>query len=189
MKKRQNEKKGKYLLGLLGGVVALGIGYASLTNIPLSIAGSATAKGSDVSADFKVRFIQSTDTESEIADVKTAAANPATNTIVTGENVEATQSVTDDTHATFNVDGMVQGDEVKFTYYVVNLSDGISANITPSITNDNTDNFTVTVTPNELFNLNQDEVQTVTVTVRCIAQDTLEKQGAFNVSFNAEAIE
>lgn len=189
MKKRQKEKKGKYLLGLLVGVVTLGVGYAALTNIPLSIAGSATANGSITDADFKVRFVQSSDLESEIDEVRSAAANPATGTVITGETVETTQSVTGDRNATFSVEGMVQGDEVKFTYYIVNLSNGLSANITPDVTNSNSNNFSVEIAPNELFNLDQNEVQEVTVTVKCIAQDLEEQQGSFNVSFNAVAIE
>lgn len=189
--KRGNQKKGKYLLGLLVAVVALGIGYAAITNIPLFISGSATANGSATDSDFVVRFVKSTDTDNAIAAVATAAANPASYTVVTGEDVTASASVTDDTHATFNVDGMVTGDEVRFTYYIANLSNGLGANITPSITNNYSDNFEVTVAPvnGTAFTLATGEIKTITVTVRCVAQNLMETSGSFTVSFNSVATE
>ena len=189
--KGKNQKKGNYLLGLLVGVVALGIGYAAITNVSLSITGSATATGSATDADFTVRFVQTTDTENEVTAVATAATSPATYTVVTGENVEASASVTDETHATFNVEGMVEGDEVTFTYYIANLSNDLGADITPSITNEYSENFTVTVNPTtgSAFHLNDGQVQTVTVTVTCIAQNLLDTTGSFEISFDAAATE
>jgi len=189
--KRKNQKKGKYLLGLLVGVVALGIGYAAITNISLSITGSAAATGSATNADFDVRFVQTTDTGNEVTAVANAALAPATYNVVTGENITATASVTDDTHATFNVDGMVVNDEVTFTYYIANLSDELGANITPTITNEYSDNFTVTVNPTtgSAFHLNVGQIQTVTVTVKCTAQNLLDTTGSFTISFDAAATE
>lgn len=186
--KRKNQKKGKYLLGVLIGVVLLGVGYAAITNVSLSILGTATATGSATDADFTVKFVQTSDSGSEITAVATAAANPASYAVVTGENVEASASVTDE-EATFNVDNMVTGDEVTFTYYIANLSNGLSANITPVVTNEYQENFEVTVSPAALFNLDENEVQTVTVTVKCIAQDLLDKEGTFNIKFTAVAAE
>jgi len=191
MKNKKNQKKGKYLLGLLIGVVALGIGYASITNVTLSILGTAKANGSAVDSDFVVRFVQDDDTESDITAVNTVAANPASYDVVTGANVTASAEVTGDREATFNVSNMVTGDEVTFTYYIVNLSDGLKANVTPTITNNNTENFTVTMTPapDNAFTLAEDAVQEVTVTVECISQNLLDTKGTFTISFEAEATE
>ena len=188
--KRKNQKKGKYLLGVLIGVVLLGVGYAAITDVSLSILGTATATGSATDADFTVKFVQTSDSRSEITDVATAAANPASYAVVTGENVEASASVVKNgEEATFTVDNMVTGDEVTFTYYIANLSNGLSANITPVVTNEYQENFEVTVSPAALFNLDENEVQTVTVTVKCIAQDLLDKEGTFNIKFTAVAAE
>jgi len=189
MKNKKNQKKGKYLLGLLVGVVALGIGYATITNITLSITGNAKANGTAVDSDFVVRFVQTTDAESEVTAVSAAAANPTSYNVVTGEEITASTEITADDEATFNVTGMVTGDEVTFTYYIANLSDGLKANVTPTLTNNNTENFTVTMTPVEAFTLAEDAVQEVTVTVECISQNLLDTKGTFTISFEAEATE
>ena len=186
---KKNQKKGKFLLGALVGVVALGVGYATITNVTLNINGSATALGSAQQSDFVVRFVQSSDSEHAVTAVSTAATNPASYTVVTGSAVEASASITSDTEATFNVDKMVAGDEVRFTYYVTNLSNDLGAKITPNVTNEYTENFEVTVNPNEEINLAENEVQEITVTVKCIAQDLLDTTGTFTVSFTAEATE
>ena len=73
---RQNSKKGKVLLGVLVGIIALGIGYAALTNVNLSITGAAKAKGSATQEDFRVRYINNTDTTNTYTDVASKAANP-----------------------------------------------------------------------------------------------------------------
>lgn len=182
---KMSQKKGKYLLGLLVGVVSLGIGYAAITNVTLNINGSATAVGSQSDADFVVRFVKSTDTTSEVSAVNAVANNAVTYTVVTGDEIEASASITNDTTATFNVENMIAGDEVKFTYYIANLSDGLGAEITPTITNEFSDNFVVTVNPSSVFDLSENNVQEINVTVRCIAQNKVEKSGTFNVSFTA----
>lgn len=191
MKNKKTQRKGTYILLLLIGIVALGVGYASITNISLSILGTATANGSAIDSDFVVRFVKSADSSSENTDVATAAANPASYDVITGENVTASASITDDSTATFNVDGMVTGDEVTFTYYIANLSNGLSANVTPTITNEYGENFEVTVSPNvgSAFNLDEGEVQQVTVTVECVSQKLLDTTGSFTISFTSVATE
>ena len=117
------------------------------------------------------------------------AVNPASYVVVTGENVEVSASVTDDTHAKFNVENMAIGNEVTFTYYIANLSNDLGAKITPTVTSDNEVNFEVTVNPDSEFNLDENEVQEVVVTVKCIAQNKLDASGSFEVSFETEATE
>lgn len=187
--KTKSQKKGKYLLGLLLGIVLLGVGYASITNVTLSILGSASATGSATDADFIVKFIETTDSESTVNEVSTKAANPTSYNVVRGNNVEVTSNVKSENKATFSVDNMVVNDEVEITYYIANLSNGLSANITPEITNANSENFEVTVNPSSLFNLDENEVQTVTVTVKCIKQELLDAEGTFNITFTAAAAE
>ena len=189
MTNSNSKKKSKYILLLLISVVVLGLGYAAVANITLNITGSATANGNASDSDFVVRFVKSSDSTNEIAEVSAAAANPASYNVITGDDVNATASITNDTTAAFSVDNMVANDEVTFTYYIVNLSNEIGANITPAVTNDYSDNFTVTVNPSSAFSLDDGEVQVVTVTVKCVAQDLQDKTGSFTVSFTAAATE
>ena len=188
MRNRKGQKKGKFLLGLLVGVVALGIGYAAISNVQLFINGTAKAVGSAQDSDFVVKFVETTDSESPVEAVATASANP-TSYSTEAAGVTATTSVIDATHATFSVDGMVTDDEVTFTYYIANLSNGLGAKITPDVSNDNEDIFEVTVTPGELFNLASGNLRQVTVNVKCIAQNKLDSEGSFEISFDAAATE
>lgn len=189
---RQNSKRGKLLLGVLVGIIALGIGYAALTNVQLSITGTAKAKGSATQEDFRVRYVNATDTANTYESVKTVAANPVVVDTTASAGATATASITDDTHATFSVDGMATNDEVTIKYYVANLSTNLDAKIkiaNDAVTNDQSDLFTVTVDANTNEVLQPGEVLPVTVTVKCIAQNKLDTTGTFTVSYEAEAVE
>lgn len=185
----KKNKKGNLLLFLLVGVVTLGIGYAAISNISLSINGNAQATGSKEDTDWNVRFVKSTDTESSIAEVAAAAENATSYEVSSGSSATAEASITDDTTATFSVENMVENDMVTFTYYIANLSNDIKAKINvPTITNDKTDYFEVTASPIVETTLNDGKVQEVTVTVRCLQQTKLENTASFTVSFTAEPI-
>ena len=187
--KKQKQRKGKLLLGVLVAVVALGVGYAAITNINLAINGTATATGSADDSDFKVRFVNSLDTENDSAAVAEAAANHATY-VRSSESITAQTSVTGETTATFEVSDMQTGDYVIFTYYIANLSNDLKTKINvPTVTNDKSDYFSITVTPNSEVTLDEGEVQALTVRVDCINQAKLDTTGTFTVSFTAEAIE
>ena len=191
--KKNNQKKGKYLLGLLVGVVALGIGYAAISNVTLSIAGTATATGTKNDADFTVRFIKTDDTVNEVPAVAEIPAKDRVKYTVVNGNKELAASATikNDETAEFTVTNMEAGNEVVFTYYIANLSNGLGADITPSISTSENSNFTVEVTPTigETFHLNENEVQEVTVRVTCEEQSALEKTETFSISFKADPTE
>ena len=187
---RQNSKRGKLLLGVLVGIIALGIGYAALTNVNLSITGTAKAKGSATQEDFRVRYVNATDTANTYDSVKTVAANPVV--VNAPASVTANASIADDTHASFSVDGMATNDEVTIKYYVANLSTNLDAKIklaNNAVTNDQSDLFTVTVDVDTAEVLQPGEVLPVIVTVKCIAQNKLDTTGTFTVSYEAEAVE
>jgi len=189
---RQNSKRGKLLLGVLVGIIALGIGYAALTNVNLSITGTAKAKGSATQEDFRVRYVNATDTANTYDSVKSVAAKPVVVDTTASAGATATASITDDTHATFSVDGMATNDVVTIKYYVANLSTNLDAKIKledNAVTNDKSDLFTVTVDADTNEELQPGEVLPVTVTVKCIAQNKLDTTGTFTVSYEAEAVE
>jgi len=191
MKNKKNQKKGKYLLGLLAGVVVLGVGYATISNISLNITGSASAIGSLNDNDFVVRFVNDTDANNTNNEVSSVVGLNAKYTVIKGENVTASASIENDLNAKFDVQNMVVDDEVKFTYYIANLSNGIDAKVTPSITNASSDNFEITINPvaDTEFDLADGNVQKVDVTVKCISQDLTTTNGSFNISFTAQAVE
>ena len=186
--KKKNQKKGKYLLGLLVGVIALGVGYAAITNVTLNITGTATTTGIKDDADFTVRYVNGNDTENNISAVATAALNPAKYEVVNGgTDVTASASIQNDLTANFSVENMESGNEVVFTYYIANLSNGVGADITPSISGESS-NFEVVVTPvsGAAFHLNENEVKEVTVRVTCVSQSPLEQSENFSITFVAE---
>lgn len=150
MKKR----KGKLLIAILLAVVALGIGYAAITAIPLIINGNATAKAQDT--DFIVHFNDFTNnnyiTYEEISG-NTGALNE---TVVSNKKVEGTfeekdKKATveidsqDDTKATIKVENLENvGDSFTIKLPIINESDGVGADLSTSIVNDNETYFDVT---------------------------------------------
>ena len=183
-------KKRNYWLIMLVAVVILGIGYAAISNVTLSITGSATAKQSAADEDFIVRFIKGSDTGSTYADVATYAANPVSYTVSDGSRATASASVTGDTTATFSVNNIAKDDYVEFTYYVANLSTkDIPAYIYVDVTksaNTNPEYFEVTTNIDDTSLTAQGDVAQITVKVKCKDQKVLESEsGSFIVKLTA----
>ena len=123
-------------------ILLLGVGYAAIQNITLTIAGTAAADPNQ--ANFKVMF----------------SGTPT----VSDENYVAA-AITDDINATMSVTGLTKkGDVVSATYTVQNASEDLSADLKISTTNNNTEFFTLS---SEIAktSLIAGEATTVTVTV------------------------
>ena len=102
-------------------ILLLGVGYAAIQNITLTIAGTAAADPNQ--ANFKVMF----------------SGTPT----VSDENYVAA-AITDDINATMSVTGLTKkGDVVSATYTVQNASEYLSADLKISTTNNNTEFFTL----------------------------------------------
>ena len=182
--KRKNKKEGRLFLGVLIAVIALGIGYASISGINLLINGSATAKASGEQEDFKVHFDDLTSEGNYMTYTETAAVDSFTQTFDTAKHVTATTeesnktaSITvanDQMSADVAVSNLTTvGDTVTFTIPVINESDGVKANITAAVTNNNEEYFNVTATPTTATLLNDGGATTnVTVTVTLTAEPT-----------------
>ena len=185
---KRNVRK-NFMLYLLIGVLGLGIGYAAVSNITLSINGSATANGSAEQENFIVRFVKSTDTSSDFESVRTSAQNPTPYEVSNGSTATVSSSITDDTHATFAITGLSSvGEYVDLTYYVTNLSDGIPAYISVDVensTNDASEYFEITKTIVNDELLTQGSVTAVNVRVELIARPKLDKTGNFSVKLIA----
>ena len=128
MKNFQNKKTLQICLLVLIAVVALGIGYASITAINLFINGNATASVNQ--ENFKVYFTQA-------------------QSITGSTGVSGTSSIDDNdaTIAYFDVSGLTKvGDYGVATYTVLNNSNGIGADITLQLTNSNNEYFKITET-------------------------------------------
>ena len=148
------KKKRTGILGVLLAVLALGIGYAAVNAITLTITGSGTI--SSIDDNFKVEY------------TSVAVANKSS-------NVTTTQSVSGET-GTFTVTGMTKkGDYAEFTFTITNSSQGLSAVLgTPAIASGyNSEYFTVTSTTNSPTTLTSTgATNTTTQTVRVEAAKT-----------------
>lgn len=124
-------KKRYGVIAILIAIVVLGVGYAVISNVTLNVNGSQATVDADPS-NFEVKY----DEESTF----TYSGNP------TGSTVTLTR--TDDTNATFTIEGLTkQGDTVTITYPIINASETLKASLAaPTITNDNTEYFSVTTT-------------------------------------------
>ena len=185
-------KEGKLLLGVLIAVVALGIGYATISGVNLLINGTSSIKAAG--GDFKVRFVKNIASE-------TAIENPVDNAILmSGKNADETDmaasnlsaSITDDTTATFTVNEMHNvGDYATFTYTVVNESDGIDAMLSFDVadSNDAQDYFKITKNVNKAI-IGENETSTVTVRVELTAAPKLnDVEATFSVTLTASPVE
>lgn len=108
-------KKKKTFIGLalIIAVLVLGVGYAAISNITLTVNGNLAAKAND--ANFKVLFTQ----------VLPAGKQPDVETIIQSGQVE-----TDPTTATLNVSGLESANSyVKYDLEIENQSNGIAAQL------------------------------------------------------------
>lgn len=146
------------VLGLLIAVLMLGIGYAAISNITLTITGETAANPSD--DNFVVRFDRATEDDEGTA--------PTTTKSVSTANVTA--AYVDDHNASINVSGLTaKGDYVTATYTIENNSPDLWANldvITEATTNE--EYFAVTAELADEVLENGGDQTTVTVRVELI---------------------
>jgi len=162
------KKKNTYVgLVILLAVLMLGIGYAAMSNITLNIGGAAGANVED--ENFKVKF----------------TGTPQTS----GDNITAT--ITDDHNATINVSLVAKGDKATATYTILNDSADLSAKVAvPTITNSNTDYFTVTTDMVAEETLIAGNSTTVTVTVELVKTPIDQDENAnISISFVASPVQ
>ena len=130
---------------VLAAVLIIGVGYAAINSITLQITGQLAAAPSD--ANFNVKFINASPSD-ETADVFG---------IITG-----------DLTATLNVKGLTaKGQTATATYTIQNTSEDLSASLTATATNQNTEYFRVLTGFSET-NIAKGETSTLTVTVELI---------------------
>lgn len=200
--KRKNKKEGRLFLGILIAVMTLGVGYAAITGVNLIINGSATAKASGEQEDFKVHFNELVSAENYMTYTEEAAVDSFTQTFDTSKHVTATTgesnktaSITianDQKSAEVSVSNLTTiGDTVTFTIPVINESDGIKANISAEVTNNNEEYFNVTATPTAETLLNDNGATTnVTVTVSVVKVPKVnDVEGTFKVTLTANPVE
>jgi len=191
-------KEGKLFLGIIVAVLVLGVGYAAITGVNLVINGSASAAASGTNADFKVHFDDLTQNENYITYTEEAATDSFIQSFVDSKNVTAASGETDKSasievsndglSATVNVSNMTTvGDTVTLTLPVINESDGIKANLSTNVVNNNEEYFSVTAEP-AIDTLNgNDATTTVTVTVRVIDVPKVnDAEGTFTVTLTAD---
>ena len=195
------KKNGKLYLGILVSVMVLGIGYASLTAIPLIINGSATAKATATQEDFDVHFNDFVEGQNYITYAETAEEDSFTHTFDNAKHVTAESSKTDKEasitvandglSATVGVSNMTNvGDTVTLTLPVINSSDGIKADLSTTIVNNNEEYFNVTAVPaTETLN-GSGATTTVTVTVSVVKVPKVnDVNGTFTVTLTADPTE
>ena len=202
--KRKNKKEGRLFIGILVAVIALGVGYAAISGVNLFINGSATAKASGQQEDFKVHFDDLTSSGNYMTYTEEAAVDSFTQTFDTAKHVTATTGETNKTASItiandqLSADVAVSnlttiGDTVTFTIPVINESDGVKANITAAVTNNNEEYFNVTATPTTATPtlLNDNGATTnVTVTVSVVKVPKVnDVNGTFTVTLTAEPTE
>jgi len=154
MKKRK--QKNYILIFALIAICALGIGYATVNGIPLTIGGNASVSVPDI---FEVVFDDVDDTY-----YSTNIEEPS--------NIVITADIIDDLNAEFDVTGMQgYGDTATVVYSIVNNSTLSSASFSISTANNNTEYFDVTTTltdsnSNNIATLNSGATGYVSVKVK-----------------------
>ena len=164
-------KKSLLSLGILALVLVLGVGYAVVSSVSLSLGGTASVEN----ANLKVAI-------TDVEDSKSSA------TINVSHNLE---SLSD----TFTISNMKLNDSVTMTYTITNQEVDVAAKIlAETITNTNTEHFTVQCTVvDEVINANDqgNATGTVTVFVRLNKTPLTEEQGkvTITVPLTASAVE
>ena len=156
-------KKTIIALTILLAVLALGIGYATITNITLNITGSAAATASG--DNFKVKF----------------------DSTVTPTGTNATGTITGDRTAEITVSGLTtRGNAATATYTVKNESTDLGATLSANVTGNTNPTFfdvdcsfgTTTLTPGGST--------TVTVTVTLLKTPATDQTGTVAIALVAE---
>lgn len=126
-------------------MLLLGIGYAAIQNITLNIAGTAAADPSQ--ENFKVMF---------------------SGTPTVSDSTYVTAGITDDINATINVSGLTKkGEIVTATYTIQNTSTDLTADLSATVSNTNSEYFNVSQVIDQTTLL-KGEATTITVTVELI---------------------
>ena len=134
------------LISVMISLLLLGIGYAAIQNITLSISGVAEVNSEQ--ANFNVRFVEPITIENNGYD-----------------NIEIDAHIENDVNATINLGGDINVNEpVSVTYTIRNESADLSADLTVTASNDNPEYFTITSKLDET-SIKVNEETTVTVTV------------------------
>ena len=122
-------KKRTGIIAIIIAILVLGIGYAAISNVTLTV-NSSSATVSPSQSNFVVKY--------DAANTFTYTGNPAGSTVTLGR--------TNDTTATFTITGLTkQGDSVTITYPIINESPTLAASLAvPTFVNDNTTYFSVT---------------------------------------------
>ena len=195
MKKR----KGKLLIAILLAVVALGIGYAAITGVNLLINGSATAKATATDEDFIVHFNDFDQNGTYIVYSEDAGSDSFTQTFDTVKHITAGSNTTDKSasitvandrlSADVAVSNMTNvGDTVVLTIPVINESNGINADLSIDIENNNSEYFNVT-SETATNTLNAGGTTTISVTVEVIkVPENNDVEGTFTVTLTADPV-
>ena len=159
-------KKSLLSLVLFALVLILGVGYAVVSSVDLTIGGSATVKNADLKVDI-----------ASVQDTKTGTAT-VTHTLGAGH-------VKQDT---FTIKDMELNETVTMTYTIDNHETDVNATIAEQVAldNDNENYFTATYTIDNA-NVPAGGTTTVTVTVKMIKTPVTQQQGTANISFTVAA--
>lgn len=158
-------KKSLLSLGLLALVLVLGVGYAVVSNVNLTIGGSATVEDAQLKVSFKS------------VDVTKTGSAEVTNTLTEG-------AISD----TFTITKMTLNETVTLTYTVKNEETDVVATLAEKValTNDNEDYFEASYKIDDA-NIAAGGTTTVTVTVKLIKTPVTTAQGTGNFSVTLEA--
>lgn len=158
-------KKSLLSLVIFALVLILGVGYAVVSNVGLTIGGTASVKNANLKVDIE-----------SVADTKTSGA---------------TISHTLTTHAdkdTFTITDMELNETVTMVYTVANHETDVDAKLTGvELTNSNEQYFDVKYTINGETIAANDGTTTVTVTVKLVKTPVTEAQGTTTVSLTLNA--
>ena len=196
---KRKSKEGKLFLGIIVAVLILGVGYAAITAIPLIINGSATAKATATDEDFIVHFNDFDQNSTYIVYSEDAGSDSFTQTFDTVKHITAGSNTTDKSasitvandrlSADIAVSNMTNiGDKVVLTIPVINESNGINADLSIDIENNNSEYFNVT-SETATNTLNSGSTTTITVTVEVIkVPEDNDVEGTFTVTLTADPV-
>ena len=159
-------KKSLLSLVLFALVLILGVGYAVVSNVGLTITGTANVKDTELKVDI-----------ASVSDDKTG------NATIT-HSLGATHAATD----TFTITGMELNNEVIMTYTIDNHEEDINATLEQvSIANNNEEHFEVTSEINGEEIAADGGTTTVTVTVKLIKTPLVEAKEEAEITVTLEA--
>ncbi len=197
---KRKSKEGKLFLGIIVAVLILGVGYAAITGVNLLINGSATAKATATDEDFIVHFNDFDQNGTYIVYSEDAGSDSFTQTFDTVKHITAGSNTTDKSasitvandrlSADVAVSNMTNvGDKVVLTIPVINESNGINADLSIDIENNNSEYFNVT-SETATNTLNAGGTTTISVTVEVIkVPENNDVEGTFTVTLTADPTE